>query len=354
MVSCISKSARWLICLAVFLPVVSLASKLSSEEQNTIAIFNRVSPTVVNVNRVALVRDNNFDIYKIHAGMGSGFIWDKQGHVITNYHVVRNTREITVSLRNGKTAKAKIVGVAPRKDIAVLQLTDTKQLSRLPKLAPIPIADSSQLKVGQSALAIGNPYGLDHTVTRGIISAVGRRVPGLGGMMMYNLIQTDASINPGNSGGPLLNSEGALIGMNTMIVSNSGASAGIGFAVPSNTIKRIVDQIIAYGHVIQPWLGVYILDDRVAAQFQAKGAVIAEVVHGSPAQKAGLKGTMRLRNGNVKLGDAIIAIDGHAIHNYDDLYNTLSQKNIGQKIEVKFLRNGKIKTAQVKIEQRDS
>lgn len=318
----------------------SHASTLLPEEQDTIKIFNEAAPDVVYVQRVQKVIDPYFDVMEIRSGTGSGFIWDKAGNVVTNYHVVDQSKDLAVTLGNGQTVPAKIVGTEPRKDIAVIKLVGRVAQDYLRNFQPAPVCDSSQLQVGQKAIAIGNPFGLDRTLTTGVISAVGRRVPGAGGISIYNMIQTDASINPGNSGGPLLNSSGELIGMNTVIYSRSGTSAGIGFAVPSNTIKRVVNQLIEYGHTIQPGFGVHLLDDQIATQLGAEGVIVGDVFPGTPAQSAGLRGTVRLPNGKIRFGDIIIDVDGQAVKNYDDLYNILERKAIGTTVRLTIMRDG--------------
>ena len=319
----------------------AMAVKLLPDEQNTISVFKEASPDVVYVHRIKKIVNPYFDVMQIHAGTGSGFIWDKDGHIVTNYHVIRKAGDLAVTLGNGRTVRAKIVGVEPRKDIAVLKLIGRSAQQYLQKLTPIPIANSSGLQVGQKALAIGNPFGLDRTLTTGIISALGRRVPGAGGVRIYNMIQTDASVNPGNSGGPLLNSSGELIGMNTMIYSRSGTSAGIGFAVPANTITRVVNQLIRYGRAVQPGFGVHLLDDQIADQVGAPGVIIGDVIKGTPAEVAGLRGTIRQRNGQIRFGDVITAIDNQKVKNYGDLYNILERKPIGATLRISIERDGR-------------
>ncbi|MFK7827287.1 MAG: S1C family serine protease [Oligoflexales bacterium] len=311
-------------------------SYLLEDEKNSIQIFGDFSSSVVNVSNLRYARNGFFshDVSEVPAGSGSGFLWDEQGHCVTNYHVVKGADSLMISFKNGTSAKAKILGVEPRKDIAVLKLTEKSPIS----LKGLKVANSAKLLVGQKAIAIGSPFGLDQTLTTGIISALGRSIPGIGGVTIRDMIQTDASINPGNSGGPLLDSRGKLIGMNTMIFSKSGASVGVGFAVPSNTILRIVNQIIRFGKVKQPGLGVSAFSDDVANRLGIKGVVVRAVIPNSGAAEAGVKGTQRNRKGQIILGDVIIKIDDNRIQSYDDLYNVLEGKNIGSKVNVQVIR----------------
>ena len=323
---------------------VEIPSHLLPEERNTIEVFQKISPLVVHINNVRLLREIfSFDVSKVRAGEGSGFVWDDQGHVVTNFHVINGADDVSVAFKDGTTAKATLVGVEPRKDIAILKVELKGRV-----LAGVEPADSSKLLVGQKVLAIGNPYGLDHTLTTGVISALGRQFPSqVAGVTIRDMIQTDAAINPGNSGGPLLDSRGQLIGMNTAIISQSGSSAGVGFAVPSNTIKRIVGQIIQFGRVIQPSIGVRLLDERVAAQLGIEGVIIADVQKGTPADSAHFQETKREKNGTIKLGDVIVQMDGAQIKNYDDLYSYLERKKVGDKVEITVVRNPREKTQKI-------
>lgn len=317
-------------------------------ERNTINIFNQASPYVIFVNNIQRVQDF-FNTYEVPAGAGTGFVWDDKGHIVTNFHVVQGARKISVSIQGGKSIPATVVGVEPRKDIAVLKVDNVKDMPPIKSSTAIPIADSSKIVVGQKAIAIGNPFGLDRSLTTGVVSAMGRQVPGAGGVTIRDMIQTDASINPGNSGGPLLNSKGELIGMNSMIYSGSGSSAGIGFAVPSNTIKRIVDQLIKFGRVVQPGLGVHRLPDEMAARLGIEGLIIAEVLPNTSAFKAGLRGTSRLRTGEIQLGDVITEVGGKKVKNYDDLYNSLEGKKVGEEVDVNYQRDGRSRSTKIKL-----
>lgn len=316
--------------------------QLLPEEQNTIQIFQRISPLVVNVHRLRTVMTRNYEHHDVESGMGSGFVWNKDGYIVTNYHVIRSANKIAVTLQKGHTVLAKIVGALARKDIAVLKIDDPKALNEIDinGFFRFPIADSAKLKVGQKALAIGNPFGLDRTLTQGIISAVGREIPGIAGKI-NNMIQTDASVNPGNSGGPLLDSQGNLIGMNTVIFSTSGTSAGIGFAVPANDIKRTVEQIIQYGRVKQAGIGVQVFSDQITQSMGITGVLINNVVSQSPADKAGFQGTYRDEYGQIHLGDIIVGINDHPIKSYDDLNDVLDKVKIGEQITLHTLRGDK-------------
>lgn len=335
-----------LICLwlwaSMLLPVVSFAEYLP-DEKNTIQIFESRSPYVAYIYRLTKVMNYARNVYEVPSGTGSGFIWNKKGYIITNYHVVVGASDIAVSLVQGKTSKAKIIGVDPANDIAVIRVYDKPALDYIGALKEIKLADSSLLRVGQKAIAIGNPFGLSRTITTGIISALGRRVPGYAkGISHRTMIQTDAAINQGNSGGPLFDSSGRLIGMNTAIYSGTGGSVGIGFAVPSNIIKRSVEQLVSNGRVIQPGIGITRLDDDVARQLGIKGVIIDDVLPRSPAQKAGLRGTIRNAYGQIVLGDIIVGLNEIKIRNFDDLYNALSKVRLGAEVKLEVLRrNGK-------------
>ena len=295
------------------------------DERNTIAIFKTVAPSTVFVTQTRVV----YDLFagaaeEVPAGSGSGFVWDAQGHIVTNYHVVQGAESLTVTFGNDKTFPARVVGTEPRKDIAVLEVKAPAAL-----LVPVRVAGKDSLEVGQKAIAIGNPFGLDHTLTTGVVSALGRQVHGIGGVTIRDMIQTDAAINPGNSGGPLLDSSGELIGMNTMIFSKSGASAGIGFAVPAATIARVVPQIIKSGHATEMSLGVDVDPaGRIESRLGIRGVVVISVPAGSPAARAGIRGLQRTAAG-LALGDVIVGLGAAKIASYDDLYNSLDEHKAG-------------------------
>jgi S1-C subfamily serine protease len=280
---------------------------------------------------------------EVPAGSGSGFIWDAQGHIVTNFHVIRGAQALNVTLHDHRTFQAKVVGVEPRKDIAVLKLEEP-----VPGLVPIRVNEkAAKLEVGQKTIAIGNPFGLDQTLTTGVISALGRQVDGIGGVTIRDMVQTDAAINPGNSGGPLLDSSGRLIGMNTMIFSRSGASAGIGFAVPDSSIRRVVPQIIEFGKPRQVGLGIQIdPSQRLEQRAGIKGVIVLSVVPGGPSAKAGLQGIARDQRG-IRLGDVIVALNDEPVQDYDDLYNTLDRFNPGDKVQVTFVRDKKRQSVEI-------
>jgi len=332
--------------VAFMLTMISVATAqeplhLLSNEKNTIEIFKQAAPLVVNVHNLRRVMARSMDIYTVRAGYGSGFLWNKDGYVITNYHVIHKANRIAITFGQGRTEQAKVIGVDPLRDIAVLKLNSLEGFNGLENFKQIPLANFQQLQVGQKTIAIGNPFGLDRTLTTGIISALGRSIPGIGGIKLRNLIQTDASINPGNSGGPLLNSQGKLIGMNTLIYSSSGSSAGIGFAIPVNDIRRSVTQIIQHGKVKQPGIGVHVLPDQTAQSFGVKGVIIGAVMDNSPADRAGLQGTWRDTNGEVHMGDVIVGIDDMPVNNYDELLEILTTLNVGDKIRLRYVRDNK-------------
>ena len=315
------------------------------DEQNTVDIFDNAGPGTVFVTQNQIVRDRyTMRATEVPSGSGSGFIWDTDGHIITNYHVIDGSSHLTVTLYNQKTYPAKLVGGEPKKDIAVLKIDAPAD-----ELTPIPRPDDTyELAVGQKAIAIGNPFGLDHTITTGIISAMGRDQLGYGGVTIRDMIQTDASINPGNSGGPLLDSSGQLIGMNTMIFSKSGASAGIGFAVPFSTIKRVVPQIIRTGKAQQIGLGISILPDAIARRNGIQGVIVRQVANNSPAARAGLRGVEQNYRGTY-IGDVIVGIDDKKVTNYDTRYNALDTHQPGDMIQVKIRREGKIISLPVEL-----
>lgn len=324
---------------------------LLENEKNSISVFQNTADSVVNVSNLRKARGFlDMDTTEIPAGVGSGFVWDASGHIITNYHVIASGDAFIISFRGDqKQYRAKIIGGDPKNDIAVLKLDD------LPKnLKPIPRGDSKNLLVGQKTLAIGNPLGLDHTLTTGSVSALERKILGYGGVSITGMIQTDASINPGNSGGALLDSQGRLIGMNAMIYNagGAGASAGLGFAIPVDTIKNIVPQIIQYGKVTRPGLGVAIVEEELANRFGLrKGVMIKFVDPKGPASKSGLQGITRDRRGQYYLGDIIVGINTDEINNYDDLYSAVNKYKIGDKVKVKIVREGKEKNVDVTLIQ---
>jgi S1-C subfamily serine protease len=308
---------------------------LIEDERNTISVFQAASQATVYVTQKRAMRDWTRQVVEVPAGSGTGFVWDRAGHIVTNYHVVDGGRSFTVMLADGTELDATLVGGEPRRDIAVLKLTEPPA-----DLTPIRLPPASQaLQVGQKTVAIGNPFGLDNTLTVGVVSAIGRDVQGYGGVTIRDMVQTDASINPGNSGGPLLDSSAQLIGMNTMIFSRSGSSAGIGFAVPTKYVRKIVPDIIEYGRPQRVGLGVEIVHDQVARQRGIQGVIIESAQPGSPAHRAGLRGVVRDAQG-ARIGDVIVAVNGDAVRNFDDLYNLLDLHKPGETVTITVLRDG--------------
>jgi S1-C subfamily serine protease len=300
---------------------------------------------VVHITSLETRRDRmTLDVSEIPQGTGSGFVWDQDGHIVTNFHVVANGDRAAVTLNDNTTYAATIIGRAPDKDLAVLHIDAPPQ-----KLLPLPIGQSSTLKVGQKVLAIGNPFGLDQTLTTGVVSGLGREIKSVTGRSISDVIQTDASINPGNSGGPLLDSAGRLIGINTAIYSPSGANAGIGFAVPVDTVNAIVPQLLKYGKLTRPGLGVNIVADQVAAQQGIDGVVIYSVVPGSAADKAGLAG-LSPQPGGIALGDVIVKFDTADVHVANDLYKALDAHKVGDEVEVTVVKQSKRRTVKLTLQ----
>lgn len=309
---------------------VDYLSFATEDETNTTEIFRNASPAVVYVTNSALRRNFfSLDIMEIPRGSGTGFIWDKNGLVVTNFHVIAGAQKLTVTLQDRTEHKATVVGVAPEKDLAVLRMENPPD-----DLATLPLGDSSELTVGRKVLAIGNPFGLDTTLTTGIVSALGREIQASGNRKIRGVIQTDAAINPGNSGGPLLNSLGQLVGVNAAIYSPSGASAGIGFAIPVNTVKNVVPQLISYGRVLRPMIGVELASDRWVKRYRIEGLPVVQVYPGLPAATAGLSGAFRNTRGEVVLGDIITHIDDTPIRSHDDYFSALEAHNPGDTVNI--------------------
>ncbi len=312
---------------------VTARGDLAGEEINAIEIFQQTSPSVVYITSIEL-RRNFFTLnaYEIPKGTGSGFVWDQEGRIVTNFHVIEDASRVHVTLADNTTWKAVLVGAAPDKDLAVLQISAPAS-----KLQPIPLGESANLLVGQKVFAIGNPFGLDHTLTSGIVSALGREITAVTGETITDMIQTDAAINPGNSGGPLLDSAGRLIGVNTAIYSPAGVSAGIGFAVPVDKVNLVVPDLIKYGKLLKPGLGVTIANDQLTQRLGVEGVLLIKVQPGSAAEQAGLQGTKQV-SGQLILGDIIIGINGTPISSSSDLAAVLKQRRIGETISLKIIR----------------
>jgi len=320
------------------------AASLSSQEQRDISIFRERSPSVVFISNIAYRRDFfTLNVSAIPQGTGSGFIWDDKGHVVTNFHVIAEGNRFIVALGD-KDWDAELVGVAPNKDLAVLRIKAPREV-----LKPLPVGSSSDLMVGQRVLAIGNPFGLDHTLTVGVVSALGRELTSPGGLTIRDIIQTDAAINPGNSGGPLFDSSGRLIGVNTAIYSPSGGSAGIGFSVPVDTIKRLVPQLIAHGRPVRPGIGIELVSDRWAARIHASGVIVHSVVQGGPAGRAGITGLIQDRRGGVRLGDIIVVVNGQSTQTLEDLVLAFEDVGVGNTATLTLERDGKRRMVDVQL-----
>lgn len=338
------------LCLCLF-PFVSFgdsaleADGLTPDERNNISVFAKVHPSVVFVTN-SKIKQNAFslNVQEIPAGAGTGFIWDKTGLIVTNFHVIKGADTVRITLFDQTSYRAKLVGAAPGKDLALLRIEAPAE-----KLIPIEPGDSNKLQVGRKVLAIGNPFGLDATLTVGVVSALDREIKSIGNRKVKGVIQTDAAINPGNSGGPLLNSRGQLVGVNTQIVSPSGASSGIGFAIPVQMVKTIIPQLLKYGKVMRPVLGVNTLSDVVSQRYGIKGVVVAQVSPTGPAGKAGLIGLNRDQLGVLHLGDVIVGIDGKSVHNQDALLSVLEYHKVGDVVSLIVVRDNKKRAVTVKL-----
>ena len=318
---------------------VTAGGNLADDEKATIALFEKTSPSVVFITTKQQVRDFwSRNVFSVPRGNGSGFIWDKLGHVVTNFHVIEEASEASVRLSDGRSLDAVLVGASPAHDLAVLRINVA-----FDQPPPVPIGTSNDLKVGQKVFAIGNPFGLDYTLTSGLVSALDRSIKEKNGVTIEHLIQTDAAINPGNSGGPLLDSAGRLIGINTAIYSPSGAYAGIGFAVPVDTVNRVVPELIARGKFTRPSLGIQV-DERynrmLSRQLQIKGVFVLNVEPASPASRAGLRGAKMGGHGQIIVGDIILALDGKPLEDVPSLLTRLNDYRVGDKVSVLILREG--------------
>ena len=328
---------------------VPIPTDLTESEARVVQLFENASPSVVFVatEQDVLVR-NIFGAFRdVRSGTGSGFVWDEDGHIVTNYHVIRAASRVNVTFANGETRNATVIGAAPDKDLAVLRV-DPDGL----ELRPTPVGDSDRLRVGQAVFAIGNPFGLDQTLTTGVVSALGRTIESLNGRTIFDVIQTDAAVNPGNSGGPLLDSAGRLIGVNTAIRSPSGASAGISFAVPADTVRRIVPSLIQTGRVTTPTVGIRFLPPQQARQLGIRrGVLVLEVIEDGPASRAGVRPTLRDPDGSITLGDVIISIDEKPVIVPADLLNILADYEVGDTVIVEVARPSGIVELQVTLDE---
>jgi S1-C subfamily serine protease len=315
---------------------VTARGNLAEDEQGTIALFKAVSPSVVYITTMA-VRQDFFSprALEVPQGAGSGFVWNNNGYIVTNFHVIAEAQGARVTLADRSTWPAQLVGVEPDKDIAVLKIDAPKHL-----VPPIPLGTSNDLQVGQKVFAIGNPFGFDQTLTTGVISGLGREIESATHRLIQGVIQTDAAINPGNSGGPLLDSAGRVIGINTAIVSPSGAYAGIGFAVPVDIVNRVVPQIIRGEKVKKPGLGITPAEDYQVHRLGLEGVLILNMAPGGAADKAGLQPTKQDRLGRIILGDLIVTADGKPIRNANDLFRVLDSHEVGDTLRLTIIRNG--------------
>ncbi len=320
---------------------------LSEDEKSTIQIFREASPSVVHITTLTHRRDRlSFNMLEIPEGTGTGFIYDDAGHVVTNFHVIRNAQAARVMLADNSTWEANLVGFELDKDIAVLKID--APVGRLKKVA---IGESAGLQVGQKVFAIGSPFGLDQTLTTGVISGLGREIESVNGRPIEGVIQTDAAINPGNSGGPLLDSAGRLIGVNTMIVSPSGAFSGIGFAVPVDIVNQIVPELIKSGRVERGVPGIKVFDDSIARRLGVtRGALVDRVYENSGAAAAGILPTYLDEDGAIHLGDVLVEIAGRSIRRASDLQKALDGKRPGDEIEVVVVRQNKNVKLQFKLQ----
>jgi S1-C subfamily serine protease len=320
---------------------IQARGELAADEQTTIAIFESISPSVVYITTSGRVLDLlTRNLLEVPRGTGSGFMWDRQGHVVTNYHVVADVQAAYVRLPNQRIYEAALVGGSPEHDIAVLRI-DTNAGGP----PPVPIGSSHDLRVGQKVFAIGNPFGLDYSLTSGVISALDRTIPSDEGRLIEHLIQTDAAINPGNSGGPLIDSAGRVIGMNTAIFSTSGNFAGIGFAVPVDTINRVVPRLIAYGRYIRPALGVITdadLSRQLLEALGVEGVLVLQVQDGSPAARAGLRSAVLTREGDLVTADVILAVNDRDVLSVQELVDVLDTFRVGDKVTLRVHRNGEL------------
>lgn len=331
---------------------VTPRGELAADERTTIDIFRKTSPAVVSIRTSKVL--NPLDALRLKTweqpqGTGTGIIWNDDGYVVTNFHVIQNANLALVTFADGTTVNANMVGGDPKRDIAVLKFDPTQQA-----IAPIEIGDSDTLQVGQKVFAIGSPFGLDQTLTTGVISGLDREIATIADGTIRGAIQTDAAINPGNSGGPLLDSAGLAIGLNTAIVSPSGSSAGIGFAIPITTVDRVVLQIIQQGRVQRAGLGAYIYPDRVVQSLGETGVLIETIPPESAAAKAGLRGTRILEDQkSVILGDLIIAIDGREVTSNEELFSILEPKKPGDRVIVTVKRGTDIREVEVTLQPLD-
>lgn len=324
---------------------ITARGNLADAEKSNIAIFREASPSVVHITTMEVQpRWFSMEALRIPRGTGSGFMWDNNGYIVTNYHVIHGAESVKVTLTDHSTYAARIVGVHPDKDLAVLWINAPKHLLR-----PIPLGSSRDLQVGQKVYAIGNPFGLDQSLSTGIVSALGREIESMTGRSIKDVVQTDAAINPGNSGGPLLDSAGRLIGVNTAIASPSGTFSGIGFAIPVDEVNRVIPQLARHGRIVRPTLGVEVAPDRIVEQLGVSGVLIMGVRKGSPAEEAGIRATYRDRSGRIQLGDIVTAINEKKIDSVGTLLDVLENHRLGDTVQVTIIREGKQSQVPVRL-----
>ncbi|MCG8415448.1 MAG: trypsin-like peptidase domain-containing protein [Pseudomonadales bacterium] len=320
----------------------------TNDEANNIEVFKRTSPSVVNITNSRLVRSfYSLNPQEVPQGSGTGFVWDANGHIVTNFHVVQQADRVLVTLQDGTTYAARAVGLDPSRDLAVLKIEAPDQ-----ELIPVIPGDSALLEVGRKVIAIGNPFGLDTTMTVGVVSALGREIDSVNRRKIRDVIQTDAAINPGNSGGPLLNSLGQLVGVNTAIYSPSGGSSGIGFAIPVNTVKRVVPELIQFGRVQTPILGITRIPqpDYYRQLWGIEGVIVLDTVEGTDPERLGMRGLARSEQGRIVLGDVIVEVDGQPIRNEVDLTVVMEQKRPGDSVSVVTLRDNELQRYQIQLQ----
>ncbi|RVT48430.1 S1C family serine protease [Rubrivivax albus] len=319
---------------------------LLPDEQATIDLFRRLSPSVVHITTLAAQRDFfSLNVQQVPRGTGTGFVWDTAGHVVTNFHVIQGGNAARVTLADQSTWDAKLVGAFPDRDLAVLKIDAPAD-----KLPPIPLGSSKDLQVGQRVLAIGNPFGLDQTLTTGVVSALNREIESFNNRTIRGVVQTDAAINPGNSGGPLLDSAGRLIGVNTQIASPSGASAGIGFAIPADEVNRIVPRLIRDGRIVRPSLGITAGPPGLTRALRLPpGVTIIETQRGSPAARAELQPFRRGRDGGIVLGDVITEVDGQPVTDLDDVLTLLEARQTGDTVTLTLWNAGKTRQQRMRL-----
>jgi S1-C subfamily serine protease len=326
--------------LEVFMP------NLHDSEKALIKLFENTSPAVVFINTSAYRRDYfSRNIMEVPQGSGSGFVWDREGHIVTNWHVIEGAKKIEVTFVGGETFEAELVGEAPTKDLALLKI---KELDK--KVEPLTLGKSAALKVGQSTIAIGNPFGLDHTLTTGVISALGREInspSSFGEIKIPDIIQTDAAINPGNSGGPLLDSSGRLIGVNTAIISPSGGYAGIGFSIPVDLLKWVIPELIKYGRIQRPTLGITMIQEKFNPD-NVQGVIVNQVLEDGAAARAGIIPSALVRN-SISWGDRIIGLGDYEINNRSDLILALENYKVGDQVGLKVVRDGEELTIDLEL-----